>query len=367
MSIIEFIRYYSVASLCEENEKSKAIPRHQIWNYDYFKEKEYDIKEIVPEEESQNRLLRQLLMETIGQQKDVLRTCKVIKGKKVLYAPFLYDAYYIAFLKTIGLCYTPLVAIAQDTWDLGCTTSRLNKLKYCFLRFIAKHGVDKLLFISPELYNHSKDYFNDPKKHIPLNHWGVDYDYYNDLSIGNDCPEVLKYVNPNYVYVTGGANRDFDVMSRLAALSDGRFDVVLQSNRCPEHIIASENLVVDRTPKGWKDLLYGYRNSMCVAVPLLQTLGYMSGITVVLEGMACGKPIISTYSPHYPFDIEKEKVGLYVPQGDEKAWLDAVRYLLDNPDEAREMGERGRKIIKTKHNYRMFCEELERHIKTCIH
>jgi glycosyltransferase involved in cell wall biosynthesis len=77
-----------------------------------------------------------------------------------------------------------------------------------------------------------------------------------------------------------------------------------------------------------------------------------------MEGMAMGKPIVSTYNRAYPFNLEKEKIGFYVDYGDVQGWKDVINYLLDHPEERLEMGERARHLCKTKYNYGLFAKNV---------
>lgn len=357
MRIAEFIRYYSLSELADQHLNEHSMPFHQLWNWEYLASMKNEMIEIPPQELSSSTILKQVFMDNINQQKIVLKT-----KSDLFYAPFMGDAYFIALMKCLHLCRTPLVAIAQDTWALDKTTSWRNKIKYAFLRYIVKHGVDKLLFISKGVYDGCKDYFCDVTKQIPLENWGVDLDYYD-----NYIARQQETPTNNYVFVTGGANRDFVMMHKLSKEESLALPIVIQTNRCPEYIEETKKLKIDKTPKTWDDLLSGYYNSAAVAVPLEKDLSYLSGITVVLEGMACKKPILSTESFLYPFDIEKERIGISLPFGDTAAWKQAIAYIQEHPDEAKEMGERGRYIIEHKHNYKLFCEELQGHIRVLEH
>lgn len=354
MRISEFIRYYSLQELENTNYDSHNMPLHQLWNWEFLKDTGYEMSEAKPDTLIQKGFWRQLFMDNKAQQKASLN-----QKPDLLYAPFMGDAYYIALLKCLHLCNVPLIAIAQDTWNLDKTSGLKNRFKYQILRFLAKNGVDKLLFISEGVFEQCKGYFNNPQKHIPLHHWGVDIEYYDNY-ITNQTEKPTK----DFLFVTGGANRDFNLMQKLALLKDCPIKIFVQTNRCPLDIRNSTNFVIDRTPSTWNDLLHGYYNSMAVAVPLEKKLSYLSGITVVMEGMACNKPVLSTETNLYPFNLEKEKAGFYLPYGDEKAWKDAVQYLIDNPEEAIEMGNRGRYLVEHKHNYKIFCEELKNHIES---
>ena len=62
-------------------------------------------------------------------------------------------------------------------------------------------------------------------------------------------------------------------------------------------------------------------------------------------------------------DVEKEKIGLLVDFGDVEGWRQAIEYLKSNPDEARQMGERGFLLAQRKYNYKLFCGHLLDEIK----
>lgn len=90
---------------------------------------------------------------------------------------------------------------------------------------------------------------------------------------------------------------------------------------------------------------------------------------VYLEAMAHGKPVIGTKGEGIAPLIEKEGVGLTVPPRDSEAVARAVDKLLGVPQQAGEMGERGRKLVRSKftweHNARrtldVYREAIDRH------
>ncbi|MBM3133236.1 MAG: glycosyltransferase [Chloroflexi bacterium] len=64
---------------------------------------------------------------------------------------------------------------------------------------------------------------------------------------------------------------------------------------------------------------------------------------VIMEAMASGKPVVGTRVGGIPELIVDGETGTIVPPKDPKAIADAVLHLLRHPDQAREMGMRGRK------------------------
>ncbi|MCA9403228.1 MAG: glycosyltransferase family 4 protein [Candidatus Omnitrophica bacterium] len=62
----------------------------------------------------------------------------------------------------------------------------------------------------------------------------------------------------------------------------------------------------------------------------------------IIEAMVLGKPAVATDIPGPPEIIEHGKTGFIVAPGDVDAMAARIRELLDDPEQAREMGERGR-------------------------
>lgn len=74
-------------------------------------------------------------------------------------------------------------------------------------------------------------------------------------------------------------------------------------------------------------------------------------VTKVYEYMALGLPVILSDAPYNVEAAERYGVGLCVDPADPDAIAAAVQYLLDHPEEARRMGENGRKAVKEEFNW----------------
>lgn len=86
-----------------------------------------------------------------------------------------------------------------------------------------------------------------------------------------------------------------------------------------------------------------YAESRVIVVPLAREL--MSGVTVALEGMAMGKPVILTHNPYVEDFLEEGVSGLFVRAGDPQALRAKIRHLLDHPGEAERLGARARQWV----------------------
>ena len=80
---------------------------------------------------------------------------------------------------------------------------------------------------------------------------------------------------------------------------------------------------------------------------------------IVIEAMACGKPVVATNVGGIPEIIEDGKTGILVPPKDEKAFADAAIKLFTSKDLAGSMGAAGRKRAEQYFNIGNQVKEIE--------
>jgi glycosyltransferase involved in cell wall biosynthesis len=79
---------------------------------------------------------------------------------------------------------------------------------------------------------------------------------------------------------------------------------------------------------------------------------YTVGMPVKLfEYMAAGLPVIASNFPLWKEIVEGDNCGLTVNPLDSREIAGAVEYLIDHPDEAKKMGENGKKAATEKYNW----------------
>jgi len=71
----------------------------------------------------------------------------------------------------------------------------------------------------------------------------------------------------------------------------------------------------------------------------------------MFEYMAAGIPVVASNFELWRRIIEKEGCGLTVDPESPEAIADAIKYLLENPGEAEEMGKRGRASVLREYNW----------------
>jgi glycosyltransferase involved in cell wall biosynthesis len=88
-----------------------------------------------------------------------------------------------------------------------------------------------------------------------------------------------------------------------------------------------------------------YSRSSIVAVALHPNT-HISGVTVTLEGMACGRPVVVSANPGMERYVKHGENGLLVPVGDVDAFAGAIEELLVDREKADSLGRAGRKTVE---------------------
>jgi glycosyltransferase involved in cell wall biosynthesis len=73
--------------------------------------------------------------------------------------------------------------------------------------------------------------------------------------------------------------------------------------------------------------------------------------TKLFEYMSAGLPVIASNFPLWCEIVERNKCGICVDPLSPAAVAEAIRWLIAHPDEAREMGENGREVVRTTYNW----------------
>lgn len=73
----------------------------------------------------------------------------------------------------------------------------------------------------------------------------------------------------------------------------------------------------------------------------------------IFECMACGVPLIASDFPLWRRIISDQGCGLVVNPVDVQEIANAIIYLMEHPEKARKMGERGRELARTKYNWEL--------------
>ena len=100
-----------------------------------------------------------------------------------------------------------------------------------------------------------------------------------------------------------------------------------------------------------RELLAESRIGLCTLLDRGQYLKIDTFGIKVYEYMSMAIPVILSKSPYNCAMVEKYKFGMCVDPENVEEIASAIRYLLDHPDEARQMGENGRRAVQEEFNW----------------
>ena len=81
---------------------------------------------------------------------------------------------------------------------------------------------------------------------------------------------------------------------------------------------------------------------------------------VLLEAMACGRPVIGTEIVGVAKDLKERGAGIIVECGDAKGLAEAILHILQNKDRAGMMGAAGRCLVEEKYSWGEMAERVEK-------
>lgn len=108
-----------------------------------------------------------------------------------------------------------------------------------------------------------------------------------------------------------------------------------------------------------------YRRARVVVVPLYPS-DMDNGVNVILEGMAVGRPVISSRTPGQIDVIEDGSNGDYVTPGSTTDLRAAIERILQNPDEAEDIGAQGRAYVERVHSIEKFVLNVESAVRETV-
>jgi glycosyltransferase involved in cell wall biosynthesis len=181
--------------------------------------------------------------------------------------------------------------------------------------------------------------------HLPF---GIDADFFRP---GDDPSSASEFDPGRQLVISAGNDRDRDYATLITAVKEVyrriptiRFEV---ATRIPVEV--PEEIGVRHVNLPHTRLRNLYRASSVVAIATRPNL-HVSGITAILEAMACGRPVVATNTAGMGDYIKHGENGLLVPEGDADAMSNAISELLLDPAMAQTLGIAGRYAVESTFN-----------------
>jgi glycosyltransferase involved in cell wall biosynthesis len=168
--------------------------------------------------------------------------------------------------------------------------------------------------------------------------WGVRRPEHIPLGIDADFFVPRPRTGENLVVSAGNdRHRDHDLLIRaVRTVPDARLEIATRL------AVPDEVARPDLNEGQIRDL---YARASVVAIATTPNV-HASGLTVTLEAMACGRPVVIPDTPGLTDYVVPEETGLVYPVGDQDALAKCVQRLLGDEDLAVAMGRAGRRRVE---------------------
>ena len=199
---------------------------------------------------------------------------------------------------------------------------------------------------------------------------GIDIERFARSSDVRDAARNDLGIRPEDVVVTTigflGPRKRHDLFVRAAAQVpdpvDGRHLIFLIAGNGPDR--AQLEALVSRLGQQSRVRLLGQRldvDTLLAATDIYVKPGILEGFIgiTVLEAMASRRPVIAFATKDVEAAITDGDTGIIVPSGDVSALAAAVRRLVEDPDEAQRLAERGHARVRERFSLGSVVDELE--------
>jgi glycosyltransferase involved in cell wall biosynthesis len=196
-----------------------------------------------------------------------------------------------------------------------------------------------------------------------LRRHGLDPDHVHTVELGADEHFFASSGAPREDYVLAvGKDLARDYATLAAATAEGGFRTIIVAHRRNIEGLAIPPSMEVRHDQTWAELRDLYAGAACVALPLHDSRAAVgtdgSGLTAILEAMACGKAVVATHRPALETYLEDGKTGAFVPSEDGSALAGALSRLLEDGHTATALGAAARAAVERRFTTRSLAARL---------
>lgn len=295
----------------------------------------------------------------------------------VLYGTSFNGLELVILLRALGLMRRPIAL-----WHHQPIVTSRSRLRELVARFFYR-GIDRMFFFSQPLIEQSLLSGKARGERMQVADWGPELAFYDRVQpppapptggesyalercrLASAPPPVGGAAVVSMFISTGKEERDMPTLIEAAGRAGAPLDIHLRKQT--GKVDYARELGALSIPAcvrvHWTEgLLYGalartVAGARCVVICCRRT-NYTVGLTTLVEAMGLGLPVIATRNRTFPFDIDAEGMGITVEYGDVAGWERALRWMMKHPDEARRMGERGRRLAERRFNIRHTAEQV---------
>jgi len=284
----------------------------------------------------------------------------------IIYAHFGTIGLLAARLKEWGVFKGKLVTTFHG-YDMSSFLKKSGKMTY---ELLFQHG--NLFLPISEFWKQRLITLGCPEEKIIVHRMGIDIEKYQFTSKTIRKDKCIKLLTVARFVEKKGIDFALKAVSKVNSLEIIRLqyfiigDGELKSQY--KEIIRNKGLEDCVFPLGWKtqDEVKAFMNECHIFIlpSVTASNGDMEGIPVsIMEAMASGMPVVSTYHSGIPELVTDGESGLLVPERDVDALAEKLEYLIKNPEIWPEMGRYGRRFVEEHYNINQLNRTLVKILK----
>ncbi|GAB2628072.1 glycosyltransferase [Belliella aquatica] len=284
-----------------------------------------------------------------------LRVFFLRKKYDIIYAPFpLSNTRLLSVLKFLGLLKKPIVALGHQ----NLYTPPVNGHKHGFKKSLLLQ-YDKIGFLSNELLKKTSidlgvedDIVNSQFTHL---NWGAESNFYT----GRD--EFVRSEDSNFAICAGATDRDFDLVIEAFREIDFPLEIYCTPQTRPKVKSLPAHITINSDFIPYVDLLERYRQARLILIPIKKETansGRTLGLTVLLDAMAIGKPVVMTENMYVDINPTEEGFGITIQSHQVEVWRSEILGLIHDHNQLNEMSRKAKVLFVEKYNSKLFGDEL---------
>ncbi len=248
----------------------------------------------------------------------------------------------LAYGLLCALLFRPSKQILCEVFiDEEYSSNPLWKLKTALYRLVARRSIGVLTNSSAEVESVSERFgIPRPKvRYVPMH--------------SNIHEPSMWDRNDGFVLSAGRTLRDYDTLLKVAPRIKAPITIIAGvQDAFPTPLPDNVTILREVSREQYLDHL---RRCAVVAIPLIPS-ARATGQVVLLEAMACGKPVVATRSAGTADHIEHGKNGVLVEPGDGDALAREINELLGDSGLARRLGQQAVEDVKARYTFDIHAE-----------
>lgn len=282
----------------------------------------------------------------------------------------------IIYLRALGIFRKPILV-----WHHTPIVKSTNPIRELLARLFYR-GMDQIIVFSQHIYDESLKSVKADSKRMHIVPWGADLEYYDRIrkqqaaqlkATATVAASATTNLHATSFISSGIENRDMQTLTTAFNQTDAPLDIYVSEQynginyrewfsslhmEANIHVHFIHHFV-------HSEMTATVCQHTAIAICCKET-NYTVGLTTLVEAWVLGMPVICSDNPQMPVDIESIGCGISPAYSDTNAWITAIRRLQQHPEEAKEMGRKGRKLAESTYNIEVCAAQVAAILKEMI-